>query len=313
LPQRRFYVVFNAKSGTSASLGLTSAALAEKFAAHGIDATIDDDDELPLEARIVRAVESGAEVIVAGGGDGTVAAVAEAVMAANRILAILPLGTMNAMARDLSLPLDLDQAIAAMVGGEAHGIDVGEVNGRLFLENVAIGFVTPLAALREQVRGKGLGAWLRFLRLCLARIAEGRRIAVEITPEEGAPRIERVRAIVLANGPYGELPGRIMAREWINDGLLSLYTFRRLGIRDALRITFGMLVGRWRHDESIGIEVARSVTIRMKRPNVRVVLDGDVVPFEMPLVFSVKPLALQILLPAPPVEPAADAPVAVEA
>jgi diacylglycerol kinase family enzyme len=313
MPGRRFHVVFNPKSGTSLALGLTCETLAEKFAAHGIDATIDDDDGLPLEERIARAIASDAEVIVAGGGDGTVVAVAEHVIPAKRILAILPLGTMNAQARDLSLPLDLDQAIAAMANGEPHGIDVGEVNGRLFLENVAIGFVTPLAALREQVRGKGFAAWLQFLRHCIVRMGEGRRIAVEVTPAEGTPRIERVRAIVIANGPYGEVPGRIMAREWINDGLLSLYVFRRLGVGDAFRIAFGMLVGRWKNDEAIAIETARSVAIRVKRPSTKVILDGEVVPLEVPLNFSVRPLALQVLLPAPPVEPAVDAPVAVEA
>ncbi len=303
MPNRRFHVVFNARSGTSLALGLTSASLVERFSAHGIDATVDDDDDLPLDERIGNAIASGADVIVAAGGDGTVVAVAEAAMKADRTLAILPLGTMNAMARDLGLPLGVDEAIAAMAAGEDHGIDVGEVNGRIFLENVTIGFVTPLTALREQIRGKGIGAWLRFGRRCLERIAEGRRIEVEITTAEGASRIERVRAIVLANGPYGEVPGKIMAREWINDGLLSLYTFHRLSVGDALRIALEMFVGRWKHDESITIEVAREVAIRVKKQKMFVTLDGDVVALDVPLRFSVRPLGLRVLLPAPPTEP----------
>ncbi len=69
-------------------------------------------------------------------------------------LGILPLGTLNRLARDLDLPLDIDQAIKGLVTTEPHKIDVGEVNGRIFLCNSFIGLPPMVTARRQSLRGK---------------------------------------------------------------------------------------------------------------------------------------------------------------
>ncbi len=303
MADRRYHVVFNPNSGTSLSLGLTAEILAGRLEANGITATIDDDDDQPMEDRVARAIAGDADVIVAAGGDGTVVAVAEAIVGTDKILGILPLGTMNAMARDVSIPLDLDQAVASLATSEVHKVDVGEVNGRIFLENVTIGVMAPLTAVREKIRGKGILAWLSFMGHVVTRLSQGRRIAMEITAEDGRSRIERLRAINVANGPYSEAPGQLLTRAWINDGLLTLYKFKRLTARDAFRLAAEMMIGRWTHDDAIEIETARSVTIRVRKETVAVALDGEVVKLDVPMTFSKRPLALAMLLPVPPADP----------
>lgn len=299
MTQRRFHVVFNPRSGTAQALGLTTEDLVSRFNENGIDATIDADDDAPLTERVARAVASDADVIVAAGGDGTAAAVARGVIDTDKTLAVLPLGTMNVLARDLNVPLDLDEAIAVLGAGELRRIDVGELNGSIFLESVAIGVVTPLAAMREAVRGKGFGATLSFIGHCIGRLSQRRRYAVELEDADGGgTRIERVRAIVIANGPYDEEFGHFLSRRSIDSGALSVYVVRRLSFLDAVRLGIEMLAGRWKDDDALDIQTARSVEIRIKPRRMRVVLDGEVEMIETPLRFRIRPLALPVIAPA---------------
>ena len=101
MADRCYHVIFNPNAGTALTTGLTTAALSEIFTSAGLMFAIDDDDDEPLEERIAHAIEGPADVIVAGGGDGTVLAVAEGLIASNKTLAILPLGTLNGLARAL--------------------------------------------------------------------------------------------------------------------------------------------------------------------------------------------------------------------
>lgn len=114
MAERRFHVIFNPNAGTALASGLTTDRLRALFGAAGLAFEIDDDETLPMADRVARAMEGSSDVVVAGGGDGTVLAVAEAVAGTDKALGILPLGTMNALARDLGLPLDLEGAISAL-------------------------------------------------------------------------------------------------------------------------------------------------------------------------------------------------------
>src|SRR5215218_7585967 len=83
--------------------------------------------------------ETGAEAVVAGGGDGTVGSVAGALAGHGMPLGVLPLGTLNHFAYDLGIPFTLDGAIAVIAAGHVASIDVGEVNGHVFVNNSSIG------------------------------------------------------------------------------------------------------------------------------------------------------------------------------
>ena len=151
---RRYHIVLNPKSGAALAIGLTAEKLAASFAASGLEATMDADDSVPFAERIERAKNADAEVIVSAGGDGTATALANALADTGKALAVLPLGTANLLARDLALPLDLEATIAALGTMETRQIDVGEVNGRVFLHKVVVGLIPSIAAGREHIRGR---------------------------------------------------------------------------------------------------------------------------------------------------------------
>ncbi len=200
------------------------------FADAGLDAIIDADDSFPMSQRIAAALASPAPTIVAAGGDGTITALAAALAGTERQLAILPLGTVNALAKDLHVPLDLPSAIAALATGTPHHIDVGEVNGRIFLHKVVIGVIPALAAGREHIRGRE-GAWMArigFMRFLVRRLMRSRRMAVAIAPADGATRVKRVQALAVASNSYDEGLGRFFARGALDGGTLTLYVLRHL-------------------------------------------------------------------------------------
>jgi diacylglycerol kinase family enzyme len=298
-----YHVVLNANAGTANAVGVTADALQSLFDRYGLAANIDADTETPFKERAARALASPAQIIVAAGGDGTVTALAEALVGTSKTLAILPLGTVNALARDLGMPMKFEEAVASLAGAQARRIDVGEVNGRVFLHKVVVGFMPAVAAGREHLRGRAdLAAKIGFLRYFFRRLARARRMAVSIDPSDGEARVERVQAIAVASNDYDEAFGHFFSRQRLDGGSLTLYVLKHLTFADLVRLTSGMFLGRWREDEALTIQSVRSVTINSHKTFLKVMLDGEVETLQTPLTFRIKPLALSVLTPATPEE-----------
>jgi diacylglycerol kinase family enzyme len=295
--ERRFHVIFNPNAGTALSSGLTTDRLRALFEAAGLAFDIDDDEALPMAERVTHAVQGPSDVIVAGGGDGTVLAVAEAVAGTDKTLGILPLGTMNALARDLALPLDLEGSIAALAHSEPRAIDLAEVNGQPFLHNVIIGLVPSIAVGRELIRGKGIVEKLGFVRFMLRRFSRAKRIALALRPEGGDVRVERLQTLVVANNSYEQRFGTIMSRRRLDRGSLTVYLIRSLRLPDAVRLAVEMLWGTWQEDEVIEFEQVRSLDVDGKKKRVLATMDGEVLHLDLPLRFGVRPRSLQVLAP----------------
>lgn len=293
----QYYVIFNERSGTADALGLTSEALQALFVEAGLQATIDSRSDTPINDRIAEAVASQAEIIVAAGGDGTITALASALAGSSKSLAILPLGTVNALAKDLNIPLDIKQAVASLKHGTEQRIDVGEVNGKVFLHKVVVGVIPAVAAGREKIRGRrDLSTKLGFLRYFARRLARSKRMAVVIRTSDGQTRIERIQAMAVASNAYDEGVGQFFSRSSLDRGTLTLYTLRHLNLRDVLRLTAEMLLGTWRNDEALSIESVDSVTIDTRKSLLKVMFDGEVETLHTPLEFTIRKQALSVIV-----------------
>lgn len=299
------HIMLNASAGTALAQGVRPEQVIERFTAAGLTVSLDADRSRPFEDRLETARRSPAPVLVAAGGDGTATALAQVAVETGKTLAVLPLGTANLLARDLGLPLLVDDWFAALGEMQPRRIDVGEVNGQVFLHKVVIGAVPGIAAAREHIRGHfELSAKLAFLGHAARRLSRLRRFAVEITPMDGAPHIERVQSIAVANNDYDEGPGRFFSRTRLDQGKLSLYLLRHLDFGDALRLALRMMLGNWKHDDVLEIENVAALELRTRRRKVRAMLDGEVLMLRSPLAFRVRPQALTVL--APPAEPATE-------
>lgn len=299
------YVILNANAGTANATGVDAASLKALFEANGLVAEVDARTDVSFSHRIADAMASSAPTVVAAGGDGTITALAAALVDSEKNLAILPLGTVNALAKDLHVPLALPEAVAALVTGETHCIDVGEVNGRIFLHKVVVGLIPGLAAGREHIRGRyDAGAKIGFLRYIFRRLARAKRIAVVIETESGERRVERVQAMAVASNSYDEGLGQFFSRQSLDRGTLTLYVLRHLTPRDFIRLTTRMLLGRWKNDEALSMESINSVTIDTRKDLIKVMFDGEVESLHTPLQFKIRPKALSVIVPAATVAPA---------
>jgi YegS/Rv2252/BmrU family lipid kinase len=303
MSQAPYFVILNANAGTANAIGITAEGLQALFKENGMDAIIDDESEVGIAVRIERAMKSGAGTIVAAGGDGTITALAAALVDTDRQLAILPLGTVNALAKDLKVPLDLPSAVAALQTSESRRIDVGEVNGRIFLHKVVIGLIPGMAAGREKIRGRyDVSAKIGFLRYFFRRLARAKRMAVAIETDNGARRVERVQALAVASNAYDEGLGQFFSRQSLDRGTLTLYVLSHFTLGDFLRLTTGMLMGHWQDDKALRMESVKTVTITTHKSLMKVMFDGEVESLQTPLQFAIRPLALTVLVPPAPTQ-----------
>lgn len=155
----RLSVVLNAGSGDGAA-DAAEAILGPLFSAAGFDVRITmlrgDDD---LAHAMTAAIADGVQIVAAGGGDGTINAVVNAIAGHDITLGVLPLGTLNHFAKDLGIPIALEDAARVIIAGHTSHVDVGEVNGRAFLNNSSLGLYPRIVQLRERYRARGIRKW----------------------------------------------------------------------------------------------------------------------------------------------------------
>lgn len=291
----RLHILLNSRSGTAASV--TTEGLATALRQTGREVDIDDDATLAMASRVARARESNADLIVAAGGDGTVAALAAALADTDKILAILPLGTVNAVAKDLGLPLVVDEWIARLDEMAPRKIDLAEVNGKLFLHMAVLGFIVGIAAGRERIRQSGIPAKLSFLNFLWRRLARAQQMAVQIVDADDKVTVARIKALAISNNELSDAAGPGLTRAAVDAGVLGLYLLKTSAATDLLRVTTGVLLGSWRQDNAVSVDASKSFTVRTRRTTLHVMLDGEIERLSSPLHFKVRPRALTVLAP----------------
>ncbi|MDC8760042.1 diacylglycerol/lipid kinase family protein [Janthinobacterium fluminis] len=274
--------------------------LDEKFRAHGFAAAItlaDSGEQMIATAR--RAVADGAALVVAGGGDGTVNAVAAALVDSGIPFGVLPLGTLNHFAKDLRIPLALDEAIANLARGVPVKVDVGEVNGRVFLNNSSLGLYPDIVRDREkQQRRLGRGKWLAFGWAAMTALRRYPFLDVRLQLN-GGQRARSTPFVFIGNNEYLMQGLNIGERARLDCGLLSLYVAQRPGRLGLLRMALHALFGRLAQLQDFDVLATRELAIHTHHKRLRVATDGEVTVMATPLHYRIRVAALRVLVPAP--------------
>ena len=290
-------VIVNASAGLGYCGGWT-AALAEKFRAQGVEADITlAKSGAEMIARAERAVAEGAPVVVAGGGDGTINAVASVLAGTPARLGVLPLGTLNHFAKDLNIPLELDDAVANAVHGVAAEVDVGEVNGRIFLNNSSLGIYPDIVRDREaQQRNLGRSKWPAFGWALFAALRRFPFLSVRLKIN-GEEHLRRTPFVFIGNNEY--LQGLTLgARERLDSGKLCLYVAQKPTRLGLLRYAVHALFGRLREARDFDVLSSQELTIETRHQRLRVATDGEVTLMTPPLCYRSRASALNVIVPA---------------
>jgi diacylglycerol kinase family enzyme len=264
--KRRGYLIVNPRSGGDSPSPGELVVAAEK---RGIDCQVlaDGDDPGAL-ARAARA-----DALGVAGGDGSLAAVANVALERDLPFVCIPFGTRNHFARDLGLDCDDPLAALAAFDGVSQRIDVGRVNGRLFLNNLSLGLYADLVRPREHHRSRGdVFAGIR----ALTRMArEHRRLRVGL---DGEPL--QTRALLVANNAYDLKLFSIGERSSLTEGRLHLYA------------ACGLLPTSWLERAAPRFDLA------LDERRIVAATDGEPVELEPPLEIECLPRALRVLRPA---------------
>jgi diacylglycerol kinase family enzyme len=241
------------------------------------------------------AVRKGARLVLAGGGDGTVSAVANALAGTETALAVLPLGTLNHFAKDLGLPLDIEGAVTNAFEGKIRSVDVGEVNGRVFINNSSIGLYPRIVRKRENLQRSGWSKWLALVQAALAVLRTARALRIRLLAGKHSLS-GKTEFVFVGNNEYELTAPQVGARAKLDQGMLWVWQlphmgrFRTFGV--ALRALFGV-----EKPKPPVVFTATQMRIDMRKRSIEVALDGEVMTMSTPLLYRSRARALRVVVP----------------
>ena len=252
--------------------------------------------EIPELTR--RAVKENSQIIVAGGGDGTVNAVANELMGTSITLGVIPLGTLNHFAKDLHIPLDLEGAARNLITGRAISVDVGEVNGRIFLNNSSLG-IYPRIVLREreeEQKKKGRNKWVALAEASLSILEHYSLLRVRLCLD-GKELSRKTPFVFIGNNKYEMKGVHIGGRTRLDAGELCLFAANGASRVELVRLAFRALFGRLREASDFDLLITKQVSIETREPRASVSTDGEVNEMNTPLSYLTHPGALRVIVP----------------
>ena len=294
----RVSVLLNRSGGTlSADPSLADRAR-EALTAAGLDVDVELLSGGDCAVRCRAVAERKDELLIVGGGDGTISAAASALAGTDTKLGILPFGTLNHFARDLGIPTDVDEAAKLIASGKDRRVDIGEMNDRVFINNSAIGLY-PLMVVDRDLQQKRLG---RSKRLAMV-VASFRtlfrfnhhRLTLTVN-EEQTGRVD-TPLLFVGNNDYRIDIGAPGKRESIDDGQLFVLVMRKKTRRGMIAASIRALLGRSRRDDMVQLEGVERLRVSAPRPQLAVSLDGEVVRSAPPLEYKIRKQALRVIAP----------------
>ena len=296
--------VFNRDGGTFKTTDMEAFAARAKqvfeAAGHRFEARVVEGTSLITE---LGAAGGSAEMLLAGGGDGTISAAAEIAYRRGIPLAVLPGGTMNLFARSLSIPLKLDDALVALASGEIRQVDIATANGRPFIHQLSAGIHVKMVKLRESLSYRSrIGKMMASVRAAMGAILNPPIFTVDVLARG---RLERrsIAGVSVSNNPLDE--GHLPLADRLDRGVLGIYLVQPLTLAVTLRLAWGLLRGRFRSLPEVIDKEAREATIffpRRKQSSMAVI-DGELVTLSDRLDLKIHPGALSVVVPKAEPEP----------
>jgi diacylglycerol kinase family enzyme len=191
------------------------------------------------------ALDAGADMVLAAGGDGTVRSVAQAVHGSNASLALLPSGTGNLLARNLDLTLnDLDHAVGTAFSGEDRAIDVGLIQVRredlsvekfAFVVMAGLGIDATMIANTDDDLKKKVG-WLAYVSAIAKALRDKNELRMRYNLDRQGNHSVRAHTIIIGN--CGSLPANILLlpEAAVDDGLFDIVMLRPKGVGGWIQI-----------------------------------------------------------------------------
>lgn len=300
-----FYIVLNSRSGQGKAPEcqsqmeeiLTSAGQPHEF--------FMVDDPAAIGTVAARAAESAVQnqgAVIVGGGDGTINAVAHAVLKTRRPFGVIPQGTFNYLCRTYSIPTDVEEATRALLNCRLRPIQVGALNDRIFLVNASLGLHPHLLQEREQYtkqygRRPSVALWAG-----LSTLLKGyRQLLLDIEHDKGRETI-RTPSLFVGNNPLQLERIGLPEAEDVQNQRLAAVIVKPVGTAKLLGMAVRGALGQLGDDQNVRNFPFRKLSVRDVRNQagrrVKVATDGEIVWMRTPLNFSIAPEKLLLMVSA---------------
>ena len=272
-------------------------AVHEALATAGVRARVEPVGGAEIAGRARSAVAEKAKLLIVAGGDGSVSAAAGELAGSSVALGILPLGTLNHFARDLGIPADLANAAELIVTGKSTRVDVAEMNGRVFVNNSAVGLYPLMVVDRDSQRRRlGRSRRLSMFVASVRTLARFGHQRLTLTLNREKARLDTPLLFVGNNDYRLDIPGA-GRRESLDDGRLTILVMRKKTRRGFLAATVRALIGRVRDDDMVRLDNAQRLRVDSRRSSLVVSLDGEVLRLPPPLDYRIRKRALAVIAP----------------
>ncbi len=272
--------------------------LSRVFEEHGGDLRIGlarDSKHIYQFAR--EAVAEHCPLVLAGGGDGTISAVASVLAGTDTALGVLPMGTFNYFARRLGIPLDIGAAARLCFEGEIRPVSLGEVNERIFLNNASIGLYPSMLREREKTyRRFGRSQFLAYYAALLTLIETRRHMKVFVTTRHEQHEM-RTPLVFAVNNSYQLEQYELEGSECVKEGGMATYILPPVGRMGLLRLGWRMLRRNLEPHTDFKLVCSEGMRVETSRSTIDVAYDGEMERMQTPLTFRVRKDALRVLVP----------------
>jgi diacylglycerol kinase family enzyme len=240
------------------------------------------------------------DAIIVAGGDGSVRAVASVLAGTDVPLGIVPLGTRNHFARDLRLPLEVEDAAVTIAAGQTRLVDLGEVNGETFINNSSIGIYPYLVIERERRRARhGVAKWLAMAPAFVRMLRNFPRRRLRISAKDFA-RPYRTPCLLVGNKEYGMELFTFRRRHRLDDGRLWFYVVKPRTPLEFFWMVCRLCFGRIDQARDLDRFALTEAVVDAKASRLPVALDGEIAIMRTPLHYRSRPHALRVIVPAAP-------------
>ena len=245
-----------------------------------------------VEADVRRRIQGGQKLFIAAGGDGTINHVAQPIVNSSAILGILPIGTFNHFARDLSIPLDWRSAWDIAMKGPVRHIDVARANDRYFLNNISLGLYPEAVEHREKLRG----SQSKIKAVAFATVHALRKFPHVSLTLETPHRVEAIttHVFMVSVNPYDfSRIGLVAPRTDLQGGRLSVYWLPHMPKLEFIKVLAAYVSGtieegrfRVTHTPKLRIQASKSY--------LHVGMDGELFKIPPPLTVTIAPQSLPV-------------------
>jgi diacylglycerol kinase family enzyme len=292
---RRGILFLNPRAGTfSAGDESSLRTLAEESGLRVVDIR----PEVDLRATVREALDAGMKTFVVAGGDGSVHHVAQALVNTEGSLGVVPVGSVNHLARDLGVPIDdWRAAFEIAIKGSVRQIDVGRANGRYFINSIMLGIYPTVSEYRERFRSinNRWSAYFKAVRLALHHFPHV-TLVIEM---DGRVETLRTQMFVVAVNSYDlSQVGMVAPKTTFHDGRLAMYSLSFMSRPQFIRAAAKYFRGKI--GDVPGFRQVRTAQLRVDtgKRRLRVSIDGELIEMQTPLQIASVPSSLLVRAPA---------------